>query len=153
MRARERKMSSWNKYVGALFDTRLYTEYRALSDLPYVQPEVAKNWLFWTWAFFWAIYGILFTLGVGRKDALLTPNISGVGAVLACLAATGLIALKQWRYYYGGPGPKDGIFVQRLRQGSPTEALLDSALSAAGGVLLGMAVIPTWERVPAVVEG
>jgi hypothetical protein len=60
------------------------------------------------------------------------------------LVITGLIGIKQWHYYYGNGSPKDGIFVQKIRQASTLEQYSDVALSFAGGLLIGLVALPSY---------
>jgi hypothetical protein len=129
----------WKKYVGALIDTDLYEQFQTFEQLPVLERSIANNWCLWMWCLTWTAIGFLYSLALIKRD----PCFSIVG-IVGSLIATGLIALKQWRYYYGGRGVKDGVFVLSIRQGSNAESFLDRALAAAGGVLLGMTVLPTW---------
>lgn len=52
------------------------------------------------------------------------------------LIITGFMFIKQWHYYYGGNGKKDGVFAKTVGALSDEEFSLDILLSVLGGILV-----------------
>jgi hypothetical protein len=134
----------------APFSSRPWTEYVYISELPALDKSEAKS--------LWMRIGVTFGLvgggtaiafGVAGKLDQIDPMLSsGLPLNLVfwipLLATTGLIGLKQWRYYYGNESPKDGIFIEKIRQANEREMIMDVVLSIAGGVLIGFCFWPSF---------
>jgi hypothetical protein len=127
-----------------------YTKFRSFEDLPVLDKNDAKT-LFMVLGTTFGLLGAgvafsLFMTGtVSHVDPMLSESVP-VDFVfwLVLIAISGLIASKQWHYYYGNGSPKDGIFVEKLKQTSVLEQYADVALSFAGGLLGGLVALPSF---------
>lgn len=63
---------------------------------------------------------------------------------LLLFITTLFIVVKQWGYYYGGSGKKDGLFAKTLGYVNPRERFLDGLLFLAGGLLAACISVPTF---------
>jgi hypothetical protein len=67
-----------------------------------------------------------------------------LAAAVVLLLFTSFIGYKQFCYYFGGPGVKDGVFVRQIRQASEAEKNADILLSVVGGLLFVSLVVPAY---------
>jgi len=97
--------------------------------------------------------GTVISLGADKRanqmDPLLWPGILlNVLLWVPLAVVTGFVGWKQWCYYYGNPfgngSPKDGIFVNAIRQANIRETIMDVVLSINGGALIGMIFLPSY---------
>jgi len=132
------------------FGNRPWTQYHSFSDLPVLDKSAA--------AALWMLLGVAFALTEGSVvvalattgkadivDPMLFPGlIANLLFWFPLLITTGFIGLKQWRYYYGNGSPKDGLFVEKIRQVNEREMIMDVVLSIAGGALIGSCFLPSY---------
>lgn len=140
----ERKHYEWP------FSSSLWTKYKTLSELPILEKGSAIT----VWMIIGLCFGLLgpgavLTFGLANRanelDPMLYPGlILNLPFFLPLLATTVFIGLKQWAYYYGNGSPKDGIFVEKVRQASQREMITDCALSVFGGFLGGVCFLPSY---------
>jgi hypothetical protein len=138
------------KYYKWPFSSSPWTKYKTLSKLPVLEKGVAIT----VWMIIGICFGLLgagavFTFGLANKanelDPMLDPGlIINILFFVPLLVTTVFIGLKQWAYYYGNGNPKDGIFVEKIRQVNQREMITDCALSVAGGFLVGVCFLPSY---------
>lgn len=125
------------------FSTTLWTTYRSFTALPYLKSSAA-----WTWFGLGFGFAALF-LAVGTSlgftdNLLLSSGRAWFLPILLLVALTLFVGHKQFNYYFGNGGRKDGLFVKKLRQANQAEKTTDVLLALGGGVLLASAVSATW---------